>query len=942
MATALSAWAAAASPSTTTSPTPPTPGVSVILPPGESGFVSVPAFLHNQQDGDCRDFGPHFCDRLGPYLAWQWDDGAFRTRDRSGPGDTVEELRGGRVRIVRDAATGSPHIWGDPDPSTSGSAADVSSVANMAYGFGVAQAEDRLFQLEVFRRAAEGTLSELLGPSMLGYDERYRRDTETNAERDADIAAHLGSADLAALDGYVAGVNTVITRTRTDPTHLPAEFSLLADVPIRPWTREDCLAIGTLEIKAEAEAGGQELVVAADLQKLANPAAVLADWYFREDPATPSSIPMGPSGSPAVYPFSPADTDARLAALPPGLATWSEAGLDATSGSGGPAVAAVHANDVVRAIFALGLPRFGSNAVAIGPAHTTTGGALLYGGPQAGYDVPSVFWMVEAHARGIDVQGVAVPGSGPVVAIGHTPHHAWSITTGQDDQVDSYLERVRRNPAGRGLQVWFQGTWQPVESRLETYRYRAVNNPLPVATSVAPPVYLTATATVYRTRHAGIPSPIVAIHWDPGGQAGWALSKTRAFWATAARTGVVFEGIVRARSAAEFGAAVSGTPPAFNFVYADVNGHIGYWHTGYVPLRAPGHDPRLPATGDGSMEWRGYLDPARWPHAIDPAAGWVASWNNRAALDFPDSGDGTVWGSFQRVLGIQRDLADRLAATPIDAAGLATVMQAVGSHDLNASLFFRDVLLRLRQPGTPTLSVPARAALARVTAWNQNVYYPLGANAQTVRDPGATIFDRWFADLEDAVLRHVFAPVGPTPWSVNAFDDTTTGAADGGRDEYDSNVEPVVLHAVEAVPSIPLHLDWLPPAATGASRLARIDAVSAAALEQAVRDLSGPAPGGFGTIDQARWLQPTHTTSYLSLGAGTVPDQPFENRGVFGFLVAFPGPASGSTTGLTSHRPGGPRTLPATGPHFAWALMGAILVAAGTLVARRGGSTHGR
>src|SRR6266446_1878128 len=76
---------------------PESPGFSTILPPGQSGFVSLPAFLQWQNDGNCSDFGPHFCDRLGTYLSWQWDDDSFRARDRVDPGDTVEALRGGRV-----------------------------------------------------------------------------------------------------------------------------------------------------------------------------------------------------------------------------------------------------------------------------------------------------------------------------------------------------------------------------------------------------------------------------------------------------------------------------------------------------------------------------------------------------------------------------------------------------------------------------------------------------------------------------------------------------------------------------------------------------------------------------------------------------------------------------------------------------------------------------
>src|SRR4029077_10295503 len=234
-------------------------------------------------------------------------------------------------------------------------------------------------------------------------DEEYRRDAETDAERAADAAQHLTSSDLAALDAYVTGVNDVIQRVTTNPTLLPAEFTLLQDLPIKPWTREDSLAIGTLELKAEAEAGGQELVAAAAVQKLAAAGrglaganGVLQDWYFRQDPATPASVPgttpILPPGEPDVYPFSEADSLARLSSLPPDLASMPEAGVSE------PGSALDHLNDVAKKIKTAGLPRFGSNAVVVSPKHTTFGGSLLYGGPQAGYSVPAVFVRMEVHA----------------------------------------------------------------------------------------------------------------------------------------------------------------------------------------------------------------------------------------------------------------------------------------------------------------------------------------------------------------------------------------------------------------------------------------------------------------------------------------------------------------------------------------------------------------
>jgi LPXTG-motif cell wall-anchored protein len=254
-------------------------------------------------------------------------------------------------------------------------------------------------------------------------------------------------------------------------------------------------------------------------------------------------------------------------------------------------------------------------------------------------------------------------------------------------------------------------------------------------------------------------------------------------------------------------------------------------------------------------------------------------------------------------------------------------MENVGSHDLPAQLYFRDLLLRLRS--STTLSAAARSALTRISAWNGDVYYPYGADAATVLDPAATIFDQWFHDLEDTILRPVFQPAGPTPWTVNSFDDATTGPADGGRNEFNDNLEPVVLHAIQDVPAIPLHIDWLPAWATGPTRAARVDSLSAAVLERAVTELTT----AFKTPDQTRWLEPTLKTTYMSLGAGSVPNEPFENRGVYGLLAAFPAPvALPSPTGAV-RRGGG--VLPATGGGNASGALGALALAGALFLRRR-------
>src|SRR5207245_9095910 len=90
-------------------------------------------------------------------------------------------LRGGGIILP---AAGVPHIFGVASPGRS-------PEDNVAYGGGVAQAQDRMFQMELFRRAAEGRLSELLGPSYVDYDTSWRLETETPQEITRVFSRHV-------------------------------------------------------------------------------------------------------------------------------------------------------------------------------------------------------------------------------------------------------------------------------------------------------------------------------------------------------------------------------------------------------------------------------------------------------------------------------------------------------------------------------------------------------------------------------------------------------------------------------------------------------------------------------------------------------------------------------------------------------------------------------
>ena len=593
----------------------------VILPPGEGSTITLSAYAHNQASGSCSDLGAHVCDQLRMYENWRFRDGTLSPTPSSVRGASSSETPESGVTIVRDAY-GVPHVYAT---GPNGLAIE----RRIAYGIGYAQAEERLFQMEVLRRAAEGDLAELLGRPYLEMDVITRRDSETAAERQAQIAA-LTPANRGALDSYVAGINAVIRRDTDHPSMMPAGFQLLQDLPIRPWSADDTVAIISLETANVAESAGNGLGYGSLARLLAahygmgRALSILDDVQFTHDPQAPVTVPSHQRARSTTagqhYDFiryTRPDTARLIRELPGDVYPADRAMLTGQAA-------------VKQATDTLGLPVFGSNAWALAPSRTTTGGALLWGGPQVGYYAPEVFDELEVEGGRFHVHGVGVPGGGPGVVIGYTPHTAWSITTSQDDQVATYVDRIRRlPPGGTHYQYWWRGSWRPVAQRTETFRIRKQTPTFPLTGNLPTPTYTTRRITFYRTFHgpASHPLPCTVVYLDVA--SGHSYCKVRDFWNSELQTGLAIVAANQATDLQQFSAAVHHNVAGFNFIYADERGNIGYWHTGRIPVWPKGADPRLPLPGGGRYDWRGYLPSSRWPSVIDPAQGYVAAWNNK-------------------------------------------------------------------------------------------------------------------------------------------------------------------------------------------------------------------------------------------------------------------------------------------------------------------------
>jgi len=508
-----------------------------------------------------------------------------------------------------------------------------------AYGYAVAQ--DRLWQLEVFRRAARGRLAEVLGNlaihvevrgpvEIVELDIEQRQQGYTESEYQAMYEAMPDFAQRA-IAAYRDGINRYLAEAREDPRRkLPWEFHVLGYFP-EPWTITDSIAICRLAARIFGERGGQELENLVLYQQLVKRHGgdvgeeIFDDLRWMNDPEAPVTVP------PEEYRTAERG-NSRLAAHARSQRRISRVSLPHWFPDLRPFLAAYERWKKRRRVLfqLLGLPvTFGSFGLVVNGTKSRTGHPLLLGGPQMGFLYPDVVHEVHLKAPGWHVTGMAFAG-GPAVLIGHNERIAWTTTSGPGDNTDLYIERL--NPADHD-EYLYQGAYRRMEIREEVIAIRT--SPLGF------PLRATATRTVLvkRTVHGPV------LYVDEANHV--AVTLKRAHWLKETETWVGFLEINRARDMDDFERAVRRIPTSHHFLYADVDGNIAYWLAGWIPIRPDGYDPRLPLPGTGEAEWSVAMRPV--PHVRNPRQGWLANWNNKPTVDF-DNPDDVLFGKQHRVL----------------------------------------------------------------------------------------------------------------------------------------------------------------------------------------------------------------------------------------------------------------------------------------------------
>jgi penicillin amidase len=484
------------------------------------------------------------------------------------------------VRIERNR-WGIPSIYADGDE-------------DLFFGFGLAMAEDRLFQLDYLRRRGLGRLSEVVGADgtdldflarAVGFKSVFELDLLARTVGLRRIAEHewttLSDEARRLLAAFSAGVNAVIDALGDRP---PIEFDLLDYRPER-WTPLDCL---TIQVEfAWYLTGRFPVIVIPELAKRALGDGPLYRALLEGEADDESILPPGS------YPRE------RRPLQPAGRSVSDPQGSQ------------------------------GSNNWVIAGARSATGRPLVASDPHVPFD--AVSWWYEVHLCGgsFNVAGMAYAGV-PGVMFGRTEAVAWGCTNNICSQRDLYQEKT--DPAHPGC-FQFDGRWEPERRREEVIGVKGGEQ-------------------VRKTIRYSRNGPVVDEVLPPPARA---LGPVSLRWLGASAQGCLTALLAmnRARSAEEFREALRPWQvPTFCVVYADRDGHIGYQAVGRVPVRSawergyrPGWEP--------AHQWQGLIPFEGMPHVADPPRGWMATANNRVAPDdFPHPLSGT-WSDGYRARRIR-------------------------------------------------------------------------------------------------------------------------------------------------------------------------------------------------------------------------------------------------------------------------------------------------
>ena len=376
-------------------------------------------------------------------------------------------------------------------------------------------------------------------------------------------------------------------------------------------------------------------------------------------------------------------------------------------GQGAGALA--HLSTDVRAMLGAEALNIGSNNWVVGGSRTTTGKPLLANDPHLGAQIPSIWYLASIQGNRLHAIGATLPGM-PGIPSGHNDRIAWGVTNLGPDVQDLYMERV--NPANPN-EVEVNGAWQPLTIISETIQVKGRKEPI--------------TWAARASRHGPLISDVTSD----------ATTTLALRWTSLDAGDTTLEAFMQVMYAGnwdEFRTALRAyVGPSQNFVYADVDGNIGYYGPGRIPIRAQGNG-FMPAPGwNDEYAWTGFIPFDELPHDFNPASGFIVTANNKVVPDAYPYFLATDWAPPYRATRIVQMIEAKAKLSPDDIAAM---------HADQLSLQALELLPFFLQ--TPTQTPQEAQALDLLKNWD-------GVMRQD--SAAAAIYAAWLLHLQPALVQ---------------------------------------------------------------------------------------------------------------------------------------------------------------------------------------------
>ena len=456
---------------------------------------------------------------------------------------------------------------------------------------GYLAAKDRLFQFEIWRRQATGTVSEIFGEEELDRDIGTRLfKFRGNMENELN---HYHEDGFEIVSSFVSGINKYIEEINKTPSQLPIEFKLL-DIKPEKWTNEDVISrhqglLGNIE---------QELNIGRAVSLIGEDKVKELMWFHPKDPdiSLDNNLTYEDLKQDILRLYNAYREPIEFKKNYILNKYQSEDDIAFTKSN-------LHINDEYS---------IGSNNWAISGDKSFNGYPILANDPHRSLSNPSLRYMAHLVAPGWNVIGGGEPEI-PGISIGHNGIGAWGLTVFRTDAEDLYVYDLNPNNYS---QYMHKGEWR---------NFEIINESIPVKDKEDVNVEL----------FYSVHGPVTFI--DKKRKKGYAVKNG---WSEVGGSPYLASlRMDQAKNWEEYREASNYfNIPGENMVWADKYGDIGWQAVGIAPIRKT-HSGLVPVSGDGNFEWEDYLEIIEKPNLFNPEKGYIATANQNVTPEDYDRWD---------------------------------------------------------------------------------------------------------------------------------------------------------------------------------------------------------------------------------------------------------------------------------------------------------------